>query len=162
MKTILKNESIILLLDQVFQQLVKLLHKRTKTLEVTTCNLTIIEKSNKFDKNGSHKTSISANWQLQRTSANSWTKRSACWLPSLVMIRPVHDSQAVMVHICSKSTTFSLACGFSIVNCVAYGILSELLYPNVVRQPESCLMAYRLGKLCYVTRIKTCYLLFLL
>ena len=53
MKTILKNESIILLLDQVFQQLVKLLHKRTKTLEVTTCNLTIIEKSNKFDKNGS-------------------------------------------------------------------------------------------------------------
>ena len=42
-----------MVLDQVFQQLIKLLHKGKTSLKVSACNLTIIEKSTKFGSNGS-------------------------------------------------------------------------------------------------------------
>ena len=38
-------------LDLVFQQLIKLLHKDTRSFEVSACNLTIVEKSNKHENN---------------------------------------------------------------------------------------------------------------
>ena len=35
----------------MFQQLIKLLHKDTRSFEVSACNLTIVEKSNKLGNN---------------------------------------------------------------------------------------------------------------
>ena len=69
MKSILPKKYYLLLiylfLDLVFQQLIKLLHKDTRSFEVSACNLTFVEKSNKHG-NYSHPPQKQFNVQLYK------------------------------------------------------------------------------------------------